>query len=136
MKLPVVQAKELIASAKYPWLDNIYQTSIPKEVQDDVDENKENADSAKQTFVWITEYANEPEYYANNAFKGWQIGVEVQIFYSLDINLNIQDLEIELAKLFQSDGWQIEQSKNHTKDPDTSQKSKVFYFVKHIRGGI
>lgn len=126
MKLPVVQAKELIASANYPWLDNIYQTSLPEEVVNQSD----------KTFAWITEYVNEPQYYANNVFKGWQIGVEVQIFYSLNIDLNIQDLEIAFAQLFQNDGWQIDQSKNHTKDPDTGQVSKVFYFTKNIRGVI
>lgn len=121
-----MQAKELIASANYPWLDNIYQTSLPEEVVNQSD----------KTFAWITEYVNEPQYYANNEFKGWQIGVEVQIFYSLSIKLNIQDLEIAFAQLFQSDGWQIDQSKNHTKDPDTGQVSKVFYFTKNIRGVI
>ena len=126
MQLPVIQAENLLKTANYGWIDNIYRGSIPKSANN----------AGTTTDVVITESENEPINYANNVFKGWQIGVEVQIFYSLNIKLNIQDLEIDFAQLFQKDGWQIDQSKNHIKDPDTNQVSKVFYFIKNIRGVI
>lgn len=124
MELPVIQAQKLIESAQYSWIDNIYRGSIPEEVTDNIN----------QTDVLLTEYANEPAYYANQTFKGWQIGVELQIFYAKvkETNLNFQDVEISIAKLFNLNGWQIEQSKNRIKDPDTKQWCKVFYFVKNL----
>lgn len=126
MDLPVIQAGKLISSANLVWIDNLYQGSIPDGV----------TPSTAQTTVAITEFVNEPSYYANQTFKGWQVGVEVQIFYALKIQLNIQDLEIGLAKLFVQDNWHVNQSKNRIKDPTTNQWTKVFYFVKNIKGGI
>lgn len=126
MELPVIQANNLIKSASYSWINNVYRGAFPENVVDDTD----------KTDVLITEYANEPAYYANQTFKGWQIGVELQIFYAKDTNINFQDVEITIAKLFNLDGWQIEQSKNRIKDPDTKQWCKVFYFVKDIKGGL
>lgn len=126
MELPVVQASNLIKSASYSWINNVYRGSIPESVVDDTN----------KTDVLITEYVNEPAYYANQTFKGWQIGVELQIFYAKDTNINFQDVEITIAKLFNLDGWRIEQSKNRIKDPDTKQWCKVFYFVKDIKGGL
>lgn len=123
MQLPAVQAKNTFQDGNFDFIDNIYQGSIPEEVQGNTD----------TTDVLIQEYINEPFYYANETFKGWQIGVEVQIFYSLETNFNFQDAEIKIAKQFVDDNWQVDQSKNRIKDPDTNQWTKVFYFVKKIR---
>lgn len=122
MELPVIQASNLIKSASYSWINNVYRGAFPENVVDDTN----------KTDVLITEYANEPAYYANQTFKGWQIGVELQVFYAKNTNINFQDVEIAIAKLFNLDGWQIEQSKNRIKDPDTKQWCKVFYFVKNL----
>ncbi|MFT8867921.1 DUF806 family protein [Liquorilactobacillus nagelii] len=122
MDLPVVQARKIIESANLDWIDELYQGSIPDGV---------TPDTSKTTAV-ITEYVNEPIYYANGMFKSWQIGVEVEIFYQLDGNQNFQDLEISLAKLLLSNNWRIDQSKSRIKDPDTNQWTKVFYFRKKI----
>lgn len=122
MDLPTVYAQKLIQNAKFDWISSIYRDAIPPEVQDSSDE----------TIVLITEDINEPAAYANTTFKGWSIGVEVQIFYSKNLPENFKMMESELAfaKLFNDNDWQIEQSKNHIEDPDTGQVSKVFYFSK------
>lgn len=124
MELPTVYAQRLIASAHFNWVDDIYRDAIPQELQDKTD----------STIVLITEDINEPAYYANGTFKGWQIGVEVQIFYSNNLpdNFRMMDAEISFAKLFNCDRWQIIDSKNHIEDPDTNQVSKVFYFSKNL----
>ena len=124
MKLPTVIAVELINSANLSWIDHVYRDGLPQEATDINDE----------TIVVVTEWLNEPTRYANKSFKGWQIGVEVQIFFSdsLNSNFNMMDAEIKLADLFKQDDWIIEQSKNHIQDPDTSQVSKVFYFSKNL----
>lgn len=122
MQLPTVTAFKLLQSANFEWIDQMFRDGLPEEVGD-VDD---------QTIVDITEWLNEPAYYANKTFKGWNIGVEIQIFYSnsLPAEFNMMDAEIKLADLFKKDNWNIEQSKNHIQDPDTGQVSKVFYFSK------
>lgn len=124
MQLPTVTAFKLLQSANFEWIGQMFRDGLPEEVGD-VDD---------QTIVDITEWLNEPTYYANQTFKGWLIGVEIQIFYSdsLPAKFNMMDAEIKLADLFKKDNWNIEQSKNHIQDPDTGQVSKVFYFSKNL----
>lgn len=122
MELPTTQANKLIVSAKYSWIDRIVIGVIPRELTGNTDE----------TIVRISEWLNEPTYYANATFKGWTIGVQVQIFYKLNSGINSLDDEIALARLFVKNGWTIEQSKDHIQDPDTHQVSKVFYFSKDL----
>lgn len=120
MQLPVIQAENLLKTVNYDWIDNIYRGSIP-----------ESADNAGTTTdVVITESENAPSNYANSQFKHWALGVEIQIFYKKANQIDILSAEIELAKMFVANGWRVEQSKNHTKDPDTGQVTKVFYFTK------
>ncbi|WP_370561590.1 DUF806 family protein [Lactiplantibacillus plantarum] len=120
MQLPVIQAENLLKTVNYDWIDNIYRGSIP-----------ESADNAGTTTdVVITESENAPSNYANSQFKHWALGVEIQIFYKKANQIDILSAEIELAKMFVTNGWRVEQSKNHTKDPDTGQVTKVFYFTK------
>ncbi|MCH8632343.1 DUF806 family protein [Lactiplantibacillus plantarum] len=120
MQLPVIQAENLLKTVNYDWIDNIYRGSIP--------ESANNAGTT--TDVVITESENTPSNYANSQFKHWALGVEIQIFYKKANQIEILSAEIELAKMFIANGWRVEQSKNHTKDPDTGQVTKVFYFTK------
>lgn len=122
MELPSVQARKLM-KAKFPWIDSFYLESIPEGVEPDVN----------KTICIISEWINEPTYYANASFKGWSIGVEVHIFYGLDTSINSLDEEMKIARLFIADGWTVENSRNHSKDPDTGQTDKVFYFAKNIK---
>lgn len=120
MQLPVIQAENLLKTVNYDWIDNIYRGSIP--------ESANNAGTT--TDVVITESENAPSNYANSQFKHWALGVEVQIFYKKANQTDILSAEIELAKMFIANGWRVEKSKNHTKDPGTGQVTKVFYFTK------
>lgn len=120
MQLPVVQAENLLKTANYDWIDNIYRGSIPESASND----------GATTDVVITESDNAPSNYANSQIKHWGLGVEVQIFYKNANKINILLAEIELSKMFIANGWRVEQSKNHIKDPDTKQITKVFYFTK------
>ena len=58
--------------------------------------------------------------------------MEVHIFYKLNSTLNTLDEEMKIAHLFVQNGWTIEASRNHSKDPDTQQVDKVFYFAKNL----
>ena len=121
MDLPSVQALDLI-DGHFDWIDEVYLESLPEEETDLTD----------KTICLITEWLNEPTGYANRTFKQWLIGVEVQIFYKRDASISSIDNEIALADQFKQDDWTIEQSKNHIKDPDTGQVTKVFYFAKDL----
>lgn len=124
MQLPTVAAYQLIAHEHFDWIDQIFRDELPQEA----------ADSDEQTILELTEWLNEPIYYANQTFKGWLVGVEIQIFYKneLPVDFDMMEAEIKLADLFKKSGWNIEQSKNHIRDPDTAQVSKVFYFSKNL----
>lgn len=124
MQLPTVAAYQLIANEHFDWIDQIFRDALPQEA----------ADSDEQTILELTEWLNEPIYYANQTFKGWLVGVEIQIFYKneLPVDFDMMEAEIKLADLFKKNGWNIEQSKNHIRDPDTAQVSKVFYFSKNL----
>ena len=124
MQLPTVAAYQLIANEHFDWIDQIFRDALPQEA----------ADSDEQTILELTEWLNEPIFYANQTFKGWLVGVEIQIFYKneLPVDFDMMEAEIKLADLFKKNGWNIEQSKNHIRDPDTAQVSKVFYFSKNL----
>ena len=121
MKLPAVQARELMKAGSYG-IDKYYLEKIPKGIEPDL----------SKTICIISEWLNEPTYYANQTFKGWTIGVEVQEFYKLHNQINSINNEIAIARQFVKDGWTVEQSKNHIQDPDTGQVIKVFYFAKDL----
>lgn len=121
MKLPTTQARELMDN-HFPWIDRYFLESVPQGVEL----------KTSETICIISEWLNEPTYYANRTFKGWTIGVEVHIFYKLKSTLKTPNEEMKIAQLFVQNGWTIENSRNHSKDPDTQQVDKVFYFAKDL----
>lgn len=123
MKLPVIQARDLVASAGFKWIDHLSTMNIEPEFVDD----------ATKTVVLITESDNEPDYFANSTFKGINAGVEVQIFYKNKVDFPIQDAEINIQRLFVSDKWQVSISREHVYDPDTGQLIKTFYCNKTFK---
>lgn len=122
MQLPTTQARQLMGN-NFPWIEQYFTEAVPTGVMPD----------PHQTICIISEWLNEPDDYANATFKGWTIGVEVHIFYAIDTAINSLDEEMKIARLFINDGWTVENSRNHSKDPDTGQTDKVFYFAKNIR---
>lgn len=121
MKTPVALAHDLMNN-HFEWIEKYY-------AGDARDNGWGNPD---KTICRISEWLNRPTYYANQTFKGWEIGVEVQIFYKKGSGFSTIDEEIKIAKLFVANGWTVEQSKPHIKDPDTGQSTKVFYFAKDL----
>lgn len=123
MKLPVIQARDLVAEAGFKWIDHLSTMNIEPEFVDD----------ATKTVVLITESDNEPDYFANATFKGINAGVEVQIFYKNKVDFPIQDAEINIQRLFVSDKWTVSISREHVYDPDTGQLTKTFYCNKTFK---
>lgn len=120
MKTPTVMAKELLAGTD--WINKLYIGSIPANAE--IDTN--------QTTVLIQEYLNEPVLYANTKIKYWRVGVEVQVFWTLQGD-DFQNREIDVAVKFNQNEWKVESSRSRIKDPDTQQWTKTYYFSKIIK---
>lgn len=118
--IATVEAKQVLDSANFDWLDGTYTNNIPDELQDETD----------STLCLITEINNSPFEWGNSTFTAVKNEVEVQIFYAKDFGEDIQIQEIKIMKLFEAHHWRVSDSKPHYTDPDTRQTIKVFYFTK------
>ena len=123
MLLPVSQVASLVDSLNLTWLDKVYLNSIPKEDLDNTD----------ITVMLLQETDSSPAYLANNTFKGLAMGVEIQIFYKVNLadDFNPLEAEIALMKNLKAAGWLIVSSQHHTTDPDTNQVTKTIYVAKN-----
>ncbi|MDQ7251929.1 DUF806 family protein [Pediococcus pentosaceus] len=123
MLLPVSQVASLVNPLKLTWLDKVYLNEIPNEDLDNTD----------TTVMLLQETDSSPAYHANSTFKGLAMGVEIQIFYKVDLadDFNPIEAEIALMKTLKDDGWLIVSSQHHTTDPDTNQLTKTIYVTKN-----
>ncbi|MEY2351820.1 DUF806 family protein [Lactiplantibacillus paraplantarum] len=123
MLLPVLQVASLVDSLNLTWLDKVYPNEIPNEDLDNTD----------STVMLLQETDSSPAYLANNTFKGLAMGVEVQIFYKVNLadDFNPLEAEIALIKSIKAAGWLIVSSQRHTTDPDTNQVTKTIYVAKN-----
>ncbi|EIW14309.1 putative tail component protein, DUF806 family [Lactiplantibacillus pentosus KCA1] len=122
MLLPVSQVASLINSLELDWIDKVYLNEIPNE----------DVDNADLTVMLLQETDSTPSDYANRTFKGVFLGVEIQVFYSLDMadSFNPLEAEINLMKSLKNAGWSIVSSQHHTIDPGTNQITKTIYVTK------
>lgn len=119
MILPIFEVDDLLQTLKFA--DAIFVNSIDEEYLKDV----------QSTTILITEAVNDLDKRANNRFRSLNYGVEVQIFYGINFNQSILDIEIDVARLLERNDWHMTQSKSHINDPKTNQVTKVFYFTKN-----
>ena len=123
MLLPVSQVASLVNALKFNWLDKVYLNEIPNEDLDNTD----------NTVMLLQETDSSPAYHANSTFKGLAMGVEIQIFYKVNLadDFNPIEAEIALMKTLKAAGWLIVSNQHHTTDPDTNQVTKTIYVTKH-----
>ncbi len=123
MLLPVSQVASLVNSLSLTWIDKVYLNAIPKE----------DLDNTTSTVMLLQETDSSPAYLANSTFKGLAMGVEIQIFYKVDLadDFNPLEAEIALMKSLKEAGWLIVSSQHHTTDPDTDQITKTIYVTKN-----
>lgn len=123
MLLPVSQVASLVNALKFNWLDKVYLNEIPKEDLDNTD----------TTVVLLQETDSSPAYHANSTFKGLAMGVEIQIFYKVNLadDFNPIEAEIALMKTLKAAGWLIVSNQHHTTDPNTNQITKTIYVTKN-----
>ncbi|MCB4211196.1 DUF806 family protein [Lactiplantibacillus plantarum] len=123
MLLPVSQVASLVNSLNLTWIDKVYLNTIPNEDLDNTD----------STVMLLQETDSSPAYHANSTFKGLAMGVEIQIFYKVDLEDDFNPIEAEIAllKALKDAGWLIVASQHHTTDPDTNQLTKTIYVTKN-----
>ncbi|MCT3263074.1 DUF806 family protein [Lactiplantibacillus plantarum] len=123
MLLPVSQVASLVNALKLAWLDEVYLNAIPNE----------DLDNTTSTVMLLQETDSSPAYLANSTFKGLAMGVEIQIFYKVNLadDFNPLEAEIALMKSLKAAGWLIVSSQHHTIDPDTNQVTKTIYVTKN-----
>lgn len=123
MLLPVSQVASLVNTLKLTWVNKVYLNEIPRE----------DLDNTTSTVMLLQETDSSPAYHANSTFKGLAMGVEIQIFYKIDLadDFNPIEAEIALMKSLKAAGWLIVSSQHHTTDPDTNQVTKTIYVTKN-----
>lgn len=123
MLLPVSQVAGLVNALNFNWLDKVYLNAIPNEYLDNTD----------ATVMLLQETDSSPAYLANSTFKGLAMGVEIQIFYKVNLadDFNPIEAEIALMKSIKAAGWLIVSNQHHTTDPDTNQVTKTIYVTKN-----
>lgn len=123
--MPVDMLAQNIINLKLPWIKpaNVICNNMTADQKNDVDD----------TILFLTEVTNQPANYSNDTIKRWQLVVELQIFWGSDpdVDNDIQIAEIELMRKIIDQGWLVEQSSQHTTDPDTGQITKTIYFIRN-----
>lgn len=91
------------------WTDGVYPKLIPQKVP------------ANQTSLLIRDAYSNLGSYGNDTFNTIEQNVIVQIYYSVDSDLDYDDVEIELMKFLTANGYTINDIKGRQTDPDTAQ---------------
>lgn len=124
MDLPINQVADLL-SASLKWVDpdNIYTSFVTP------DEDT----TGKTTFIRVQDAVSQLDRYRNDDPAVINAGVEVQVFFSTDGDVNIFDAKLEIIRLLQTNGWLVQRLLSpDTTDPDTSQKTITIYANKNL----
>ncbi|WEB03908.1 DUF806 family protein [Streptococcus anginosus] len=119
--LATLEAKKLIDGEHFSEVQQVYTSNLPQEVVDNVGD----------TLILITDVNTSLDLTGNNSFYATNRQVEIQIFYKLDIDFDIEQFELRLLKLFKDNHWSIADIREHTVDPDTKQMTAIFYVTQN-----
>ena len=115
--LATLELKNLIDGKEVGEISEVYANNLPKEVQENTD----------KTIVLLQESDAFLGMFGNDSFFGKTNQIEVQIFYKLDIDFDLDEFETRLMKFLVSEHYKITDIRQHTLDPDTLQMTAVFY---------
>ena len=101
------------------WIDGVYPKLIPKEAP------------ANQTSLLIRDAYSNLGSYGNDTFNTIEQNVIIQIYYSLDSDLDYDEVEIELMKFLTSKGYTVNDIKSRQTDPDTEQDYQTIQVTRH-----
>ena len=114
----VDDAVELLSQASIAGVDAIYGNNLPQEA----------IDSTDKTVVLVTDSANDPSSFGNNDFWALNQVVEIQIWYSQELDSDPEDIEVSMMKAFTHQHWQVAAVRQRALDPETAQLCNTFYF--------
>lgn len=115
--LATLKLKELIEGKGFGEISEVYANNLPKELEENTD----------KTILLLTESNPSIDLTGNNTFFGKTDRVEIQIFYKVDIDYDIEAFETELLKFLTSEHYSIIDMREHSIDPDTLQLTAVFF---------
>ena len=115
--LATLELKNLIDGKGFGEISKVYANNLPKEVQENTD----------KTIVLLQESDAFLGMFGNDSFFGKTNQIEVQIFYKLDVDFDLDEFETRLMKFLVSEHYKITDIREHTLDPDTLQMTAVFY---------
>ena len=115
--LATLRLKNLIDGKEFGEISEVYANNLPKEVQENTD----------KTIVLLQESDAFLGMFGNDNFFSKTNQIEVQIFYKLDIDFDLEEFETRLMKFLVSEHYKITDIREHTLDPDTLQMTSVFY---------
>lgn len=115
--LATLMLKNLIDGKGFGEISEVYANNLPKEVQENTD----------KTIVLLQESDAFLGMFGNDSFFGKTNQIEVQIFYKLDVDFDLDAFETRLMKFLVSEHYKITDIREHSVDPDTYQMTGVFY---------
>lgn len=123
MQLPIVQVADLIEDHNFDWVDDVITSGFSPGEHPDVN----------QTQVLVQDGVGNMADHANDVFYTVDAVVEVQIFFSKKVKINVFDAKVAVMTLLQDNGWLTSTVRPDTTDPDTQQKTVTFYVTKNLR---
>lgn len=118
--MSAIQDVEEIIKNNVPQIDRVFLYQIPKaEVPD-----------TTQTVALIREVQVQADEEGNNTFNAISTQLQIQIFLKLDVDFDIEQLQIDLLRLFDNDIYECYSFGGWYADPDTNQLSNSFYVEK------
>lgn len=115
--LATLELKGLLDDKEFSEISEVYVNNLPKEIQENTD----------KTIVLLRESGTFLEMFGNDSFFSKTNQIEVQIFYKLDIDFDLDEFETNLMKFLVSKHYTVTTVREHTLDPDTLQMTAVFY---------
>lgn len=115
--LATLELKNLIDDKEFSEINEIYVNNLPKEIQENTD----------KTIVLLRESDAFLGMFGNGRFHSKSNQIEVQIFYKLDVDFDLDAFETRLMKFLVSEHYKITDIREHSIDPDTYQMTGVFY---------
>ena len=114
----VDDAVELLNQANIDGINDIYGNNMPQEA----------IDSKDKTVVLITDSANNPSSFGNDDFWALNQEIEVQIWYSQELESDPETIEVSMMKAFTHQNWQVAAVRQRMLDPVSQQLFNTFYF--------
>lgn len=111
--------EKILNTGKHLFIDKVYKHAVPD------DEIKNNS----HTIAVIQRVNRQTDCLGNNTFGAVTDKYEVQIYYSVDFNHDIEAVEESLMLLLVANGYTID-TMNNNFDKDTKQIYSTLYFYK------